>query len=152
MSFECLSVLNNVWEEPVEFKKKTVEVQDFRKFTNSFRWIYHGIYLNRRKQNQKMVNMKPVGFKISKDLDQPCPKTSWAVVLNYKACHKPHIYIYISIYIYIYKRKCSIMKSRHITWPTHLRSTTFTVVIVVWPIKLYSWSLEDYSGVVVWSW
>ena len=34
-----------VTDEPVEFEKYPVEVQDFRKITENFRGIY-GIYLN----------------------------------------------------------------------------------------------------------
>ena len=42
-----------------------VEVQDFMKFNDHFRETYR-IYLKWMKQNRKMSNMEPVGFRITK--------------------------------------------------------------------------------------
>ena len=43
-----------VADEPVEFEKQPVEVQDFGKFTNHFRGIY-GIYFKWMKANPEDV-------------------------------------------------------------------------------------------------
>ena len=45
-----------ITDEPIEFEKQLVEVQDFRKMTHHFRRIY-GIYLTLLKNNQKDHNM-----------------------------------------------------------------------------------------------
>ena len=42
-----------VADEPVEFEKELVGVQDFKRITYHFRGIYK-IYLKQRKQNRKM--------------------------------------------------------------------------------------------------
>ena len=42
-----------VTNEPVDFEKKPVEVEDFRKITDHFRGIYR-IYPNLMKENQRM--------------------------------------------------------------------------------------------------
>ena len=56
-----------VADEPVEFKKQPVEVQEFRKFTDHFRGIYW-IYLKWMKAKPEDVNMWPVKFRITRIL------------------------------------------------------------------------------------
>ena len=43
-----------VTNEPVEFEKKPVEVQDCKKFTDHFRGIYR-IYPNLKKEHQRLL-------------------------------------------------------------------------------------------------
>ena len=50
-----------VTDEPVEFRKQPVEVQDYRKITDHFRGIYR-IYPNSMKKNRRMSTCKLVGL------------------------------------------------------------------------------------------
>jgi hypothetical protein len=51
-----------VTDEPVEFEKEPVEVQDCRKITHYFRKLYRIIYPNLIKGNRRMSTCTPVGL------------------------------------------------------------------------------------------
>ena len=66
-----------VKDEPVEFEKQPVEVQDCRIMTNHFRRIYR-IYPNLKQEKKEDVNMLPVGLsntRISTGYAQKAPRS-----------------------------------------------------------------------------
>ena len=65
-------IFSVVTDEPIEFEKQTVEVQDLKKITDHFRESY-GIYLNLLKKIRKIITrnrleLGTLGF------DRLCPK------------------------------------------------------------------------------
>ena len=67
-----------VTDEPVEFEKQLVEVEDFRKITNDFRAVY-GIYLKWMKETRKIttcdrLDLEMLGFRPikAKNLPEHC--------------------------------------------------------------------------------
>ena len=68
-----------VTNEPVEFEKRPVEIQDCRKITDHFREIYR-IYSNLIKENRRMSTCNPLDFQtlgsqpfMPKNLPDHCP-------------------------------------------------------------------------------
>ena len=80
-----------VTDEPVEFEKLPVEVQDRKKITDHFRGIYK-IYPNSIKENRRMSTCNLLDLQILGS-NRICPKISPIIVLNYMRTPPTHYFL-----------------------------------------------------------